>query len=805
MPTGAQELQLWYDKPATEWIEALPLGNGHIGAMVFGGVGRELIQLNEGTLWSGGPQGEVADPGVARFLEPLREAIAGEDFQQATLLAQKMQGPYTESFMPMGDLHIRQGLPGEGYRGYYRALRLNDAVSLVRFTCGGIEFTRELFVSNPDRVLALRISADRPGTVDLDISLSSLLEHDIIPVGNDRIDMSGRAPARVDPVYYNPGGGRVPVLQEDPSGCGGMRFTTIVKADADGGRMWADSGGIHICGADGAVILLTAATSFSGYDKCPGSEGRDEKAIAGRHMADAFDKSYGELLGRHTKDFRSYFDRLTFTLRDASPESRLKALPSDQRLRLYSRGGYDPELETIYFQYGRYLLISSSRPGGSAANLQGIWNRELRPPWSSNYTININTQMNYWPAEPANLAEMHRPLIDLIGDLSQTGAVTAAAYYGKRGWVAHHNTDIWALSNAVGMGTGDPVWANWYMGGAWLCRHLWEHYAFSGDTCYLRNRAYPLMKGAALFCLDWLVEKDGKFLTSPSTSPENTFIYEGCPYSLTEGATMDIAVIRELFANLIQASEILDTDHEFRDELAEKKARLLPYRIGSLGQLLEWPREYPEADPHHRHLSHLAGLHPGSDISPLRTPVLAGAARRTLNLRGDEGTGWSKAWKINFAARLHDGSHAYKLLRDIMTYTDGTGESSLGGGTYPNFFDAHPPFQIDGNFGATAGIIEMLVQSHLGEIHLLPALPDEWPAGEIEGVRVRGNIELAISWEEGKLTEAVLVSFSGEPCRIRTSVPVSVFNARYESYTDGQWYITDLFPVEGVQYTISAM
>ncbi|MCC8034345.1 MAG: glycoside hydrolase family 95 protein [Rikenellaceae bacterium] len=800
---GAQELKLWYDQPAGRWIEALPLGNGHIGAMVFGGVERELIQLNEGTLWSGGPRDSDPNPEAFRYLEPLREAIAREDYPAANLLARKMQGQYTESFMPMGDLHKWQKLPDEEYTGYYRDLSLRDAVALTRFTAGGVTFTREVFVSNPDRIMAVRITADTPRTVEVDITLSSLLNHEVLPVGHDRIEMRGKAPARVDPVYYNPGGGREPIRQEDSCGCSGMRFITIAQAVADGGEISADGTGIHISGADGALIILSAATSFNGFDKCPDSEGKDEKVIAERHLSGALQKDYADLRQRHTKDFRSFFDRLTFTLGNISPQSGANNLPSDRRLESYSRGAHDPDLEALYFQYGRYLLISASRPGGSAANLQGIWNSELRPPWSSNYTLNINTQMNYWPAESANLSEMHRPLLDLIADLSKTGAATAARCYGARGWVAHHNTDIWPLSNAVGMGTGDPVWANWYMGGAWLCRHLWEHYAFTGDTDYLRNRAYPVMKGAALFCLDWLTEKDGVLVTSPSTSPENAFMYRGNPYSLTEGATMDIAIIRELFTNLIEASEILGIDDEFRCELADKKSRLLPYRIGSQGQLLEWPREYEEADPHHRHLSHLVGLHPGSDISPLRTPALAQAARRSLEIRGDQGTGWSKAWKINLAARLLDGDHAYKLLRDIMTYTDGTGESSLGGGTYPNFLDAHPPFQIDGNFGATAGVIEMLVQSHLGEIHLLPALPPQWPSGEIEGVIVRGNMDLSVSWEEGRLTEAVMVSFEGGPCRIRTSHPAMILYAPYESYPDGDWYITEFTPVPGAQYTLT--
>jgi alpha-L-fucosidase 2 len=799
-----EELKLWYEKPAKEWTEALPVGNGRIGAMIFGGTDSELLQLNEATLWSGGPQKDNINPEAPKYLKPIREALAKNDFQTAMDLCKKMQGPYSESFLPMGDLSIKQTFAGKGETyNYYRELDLSRAVALIRFGQGGVDFSREIFISFPDSVLVVKIKSSKPEMLNLDINLKSQLRSTVTPVNGDQLTLVGKAPARLDPSYYNKEG-RQPVIWEDASGCNGMRFQTLLKAANEGGAVLADNDGIHVKGATEVTLYLSSATSYNGPFKCPDSEGRDEKAISENMLKNVLSSSYDQILTRHITDYQSYFNRVKLNLVDTTNNQTNKNMPSDLRLRTYSYGNYDPKIEELYFNYGRYLLISCSRPGGVPANLQGIWNKEFRPPWSSNYTININTQMNYWPAESSNLSELHLPLLQYIKNLSKTGKVTAKQFYKARGWVAHHNSDIWCMTNPVGdSGDGDPVWANWYMAGNWLSEHLWEHYAFTGDKKFLENEAYPVMKEAALFCFDWLIEKDGYLITSPSTTPENLFVYEGKQVSVSEAATMDIAIIRDLFTNLIEASEILGIDKGFRKQLMEKRAKLYPYKIGSQGQLLEWSKEYQETDPHHRHTSHLFGLHPGRDISPLKTPDLAKAAHKTFELRGDDGTGWSKAWKINFAARLLDGNHAYKMIREIMKYNGPESVNRDAGGTYPNFFDAHPPFQIDGNFGATAGFVEMLIQSHLHEIHLLPALPDAWPAGSISGLKARGNFEVDIKWEKGKLASAVIKSVIGGKCVLRTNVPVKVGGASSVQTQEGKYYLNKFDTEKGKSYWVS--
>lgn len=758
-------LKLWYNEPATEWTQALPLGNGRLGAMVFGGVNEELIQLNDATLWSGGPVSNNVNPDAAKYLPAVRDALFHHEYHKADSLLRKMQGVYSQSFLPLGDLHINQRFPGKAAQ-YYRDINIANATATTRFTSEGVVYTREMFVSAPDQVIVIRLKASKKGQLNFTISPSSQLRASNTVAGKFEIAMKGKAPSQVDPSYVNYN--REPITYEAAGSCKGMRFELRMRALSKDGVIKTDTAGITVSNATEVTVLVSAATSFNGFDKCPDSDGVNETALATSALQKASLRSFGDLLKRHQQDYQHFFNRVKFTLAG----NDLTQFPIDERLRRYTAGGQDPALETLYFQYGRYLLISCSRTNSAPANLQGLWNKELRAPWSSNYTININTQMNYWPAEVCNLMEMQRPLYQLMKELSITGKQTARNFYNADGWVAHHNTDIWALSNPVGdLGKGDPMWANWMMGGNWLCQFLWQHYQFTGDKAFLRDTAYPIMKSAAEFCLDWLVKDSstGYLVTAPSTSPENKFVTEtGVRETVAIASTMDMSIIRDLFSNIIKASEVLQTDKAFRDTLQSAYDQLYPFKIGKQGNLQEWYKDWDSEDPEHRHISHLFALFPGNQISPLTTPELAAACKRTLEIRGDGGTGWSKAWKINTWAKLLDGNHAYKLLRELLTLSGkGATDYHNSGGTYANLFCAHPPFQIDGNFGGTSGMAQMLLQSQTGTLEILPAIPDSWAAGEVKGLLATGGYTVDMKWAQGMLSSVTIHATKDGTCFLR--------------------------------------
>ncbi len=805
--SNTQDLKLWYNKPSEKWVEALPVGNGKIGAMIFGGIEEELLQLNESTLWSGGPVKTNVNPESKSYLPQIREVLLKEeDYTKANQLTRKMQGLYSQSYLPLGDILIKQDFNNVNPTAYYRDLNIQNAVATTRFTVNDVEYTREIFTSAPDNILMVRISASKKAVLSLDISTKSVLKYSPSTKGNNELIINGKAPVNVNPSYYNPKG-KEPITYEDATGCDGMRFQYRIKAISKDGNITTTNSEIKIKNASEIILYIAAATSFNGFDKCPDKEGKDENKIASDRINKAVKKTYSQLYNRHLADFKHYFDRVSFTVKDTVNNPLQTTLPSNERLKAYSNGAYDPEIETLYFQYGRYLLISSSRPGGPPANLQGIWNKELRAPWSSNYTININTQMNYWPAEVTNLSEMHQPLLDWIQSLAKTGKGTAREFYNAKGWVAHHNSDIWALSNPVGdKGAGDPVWANWWMGGNWLTQHLYEHYRFTGDTKFLAEKAYPVMKDAALFTLDWLVEdQNGYLVTAPSTSPENKFKdNKGKEQSVSVATTMDMSIIRDLFHNLIEASETLGIDKAFRDTLIAKQSKLYPLQIGKNGSLMEWYKDFEETDIHHRHASHLFGLYPGREISPLTT-IFFNAAKKSLEIRGDEGTGWSKGWKINWWARLQNGDHAYALIRQLLNFVDPSSGNSRAGGTYPNFFDAHPPFQIDGNFAGTAGMAEMLLQSQSNYIQLLPALPKAWNEGHIKGLVARGGFEIDMDWDNQQLNNASIKSLKGAECIILTKIPMKIIDSDIVSQKTANGFQISFKTTKGKSYQLTKL
>lgn len=773
-----KQLQLWYDHQASLWEEAIPVGNGSIGAMIFGNTDHEVLQLNHNTLWSGYPN-PGNNPNGPVYLPLVRRAVNNGDYLLAGQYWKKMQGPYSARYLPMADLHIhfRHDARVSDYR---RTLSLNDAISTVSYHSNGVTFKREIFTSYPDQLLVMRLTASKKKQISLTASLNSKLKFNTTLVDH-RLMLRGKAPIHVAHRDSEP----LQIIYDEMDG-EGIAFSTLLEVRNEGGIVEYGDSTISVKNADAVTLYLTAGTSFNGFDKSPGLKGKDPVAEPLTYLQKITTKSYEAIRTDHIKDYQGLFNRVNFEV-----EASIKKadVPTDERLRNYYSGSQDHNLAALYYQFGRYLLISCSRPGSPPANLQGMWNPHIQPPWGSNYTTNINTEMNYWLAESTNLSECHFPLLSFIRNLAINGAETAKINYGvKEGWCAHHNSDIWAKTSPPGGFEPDPRsrarWSCWPMAGAWMSTHLWEHYQYTGDEKFLREEAWPLMRGAAEFLLSWLQENpDGYLVTNPSTSPENVFRQNGTEMEISMATTMDIAITRELFRACLRGAEKIGNEAVFQERIRNALEKLYPYHIGMYGQLQEWFKDWDDPNDKHRHISHLFGLHPGSQLSPIVTPELTEAAKKSLIQRGDVSTGWSMAWKINWWARLGDGNHAFSILKEGLRYVGPKDPDYKGGGTYPNLFDAHPPFQIDGNFGGTAGMTEMLMQSHLAEIHILPALPNEWKGGFISGIMARGGFETSIHWKNQKVDKVTITSLLGGNCRVRSNVPLRVVETPYADAT----------------------
>ena len=744
-------LKLWYDSPAANWNEALPIGNGRLGAMVFGNPEKEQLQLNEETVWSGGPNTNITSES-GKAIPALRKLLFEEKFLEAQALADSLMMPKRNSgmvYQTVGNLFLQF----EGHanpKNYYRDLNIEKAVATVTYESGGVKYKREIFSSFIDQVIIVRLTADRPGSISFAAFMESPQKSEQ-KIANDKLILSG-------------------ITSDHEGEKGQVKFESQVRAIAEGGTALSEQNRIIIKNANAATVYISIATNFKNYKDITGNAG----AKAASFLDKAIQKKYNDALASHIKFYQKYFNRVKLDIGVTDAVNK----PTDRRIYEFAKTN-DPHLANVYFQFGRYLLISCSQPNTQPATLQGIWNDKMLPPWDSKYTININTEMNYWPAEVTNLSELHDPLFKMLKDISITGRETAKVMYGAKGWVTHHNTDLWRITGPVDR----PYAGLWPMGGNWLSQHIWDHYLFTGDKKFLQEY-YPVLKTACEFYVDVLQEepKNKWLVVAPSNSPENTYV-AGKRVSITAGATMDNQLLFDLFSKTIKAAEILNLDPAFRQTLKTTKERLAPMQIGKHSQLQEWMWDLDRPDDKHRHVSHLYGLYPSNQISPYRTPELFDAARTSLIYRGDPATGWSMGWKVNLWARFLDGNHAYKLITDQLKLVGGRIDTvnTRGGGTYPNMLDAHPPFQIDGNFGCTAGIAEMLLQSHDGAIHILPAVPDNWSSGSVSGLIARGGFEMAFTWKNKKLTQLKIKSRLGGNCRLRINNDVISNAAQFKA------------------------